>query len=135
MSRPETASIHSSTTAQTFESPATSRQTIEIEPTETDMQEKPWKYVGYRGYSEFISSDDDLFILRRFGVLNTRIALSLQDKVCELEQKLSRLDKKYSSKTADDFNNATRRDDLPDRAELIDEITTVLTQYSESLTS
>lgn len=134
MSRPHTESIHSSTTAQSFESPATSRQTIEVEPTEEDIQQKPWKYVGYRGYSEFISSDDDLFILRRFSVLNTRIALSLQDKVSELEKRLSRLDKKYGSKTSADFNNATLRNDLPDRAELLDEIATTLTRYSESHT-
>ncbi|KAH8748512.1 hypothetical protein BGZ57DRAFT_915867 [Hyaloscypha finlandica] len=40
-----------------------------------EMEEKPWKYLGYKGYSRLIASDPDLFILRRFAPESTRLAL------------------------------------------------------------
>ncbi|KAK7994535.1 hypothetical protein PG991_016123 [Apiospora marii] len=100
------------------------------EPSEQDVADKPWKYVGYRGYSEFKSSDDDLLVFRRFSVLNTRILLSLQDKVCALEQELMETDMRYAAKDADDFHNGTFREDLPDRRELLEEIANTLAQYN-----
>ncbi|KAK7403419.1 hypothetical protein QQX98_010832 [Neonectria punicea] len=57
-----------------------------------EIRKKPWKYIGYRGYSDFISSEDDFFVLRRFDVLNVRVALALQDELSVLEEDLSRLD-------------------------------------------
>jgi hypothetical protein len=26
-----------------------------------DLRKKPWKYIGYRGFSKFIASDNDFF--------------------------------------------------------------------------
>ncbi|CEJ82518.1 hypothetical protein VHEMI02578 [[Torrubiella] hemipterigena] len=68
------------------------------EPSEEEIQRKPWKFVGYKGYTNFISTDDSLFILRRFNSLNIRVALALQDEVSVLEEKLNILDKRYSRK-------------------------------------
>ncbi|KAK8121796.1 phytase [Apiospora sp. TS-2023a] len=106
-------------------------QAQSCEPNEQDIRTKPWKYVGYRGYSEFIASDDDLLVFRRFSVLNARVLLSLQDKVCELEKELLELDKAYSGKNTDDFNNGTFREDLPDRAELLEVIAIALPRYND----
>lgn len=32
-----------------------------------EAQKPPWKQIGYRGFCKFHVSDDDFFILRRFG--------------------------------------------------------------------
>ncbi|KAK1496173.1 hypothetical protein CTAM01_08360 [Colletotrichum tamarilloi] len=82
------------------------------EPTEEEIQEKPWKYIGYKGYTNFISSDDDFFVLRRFDSLNVRAALALQDELSWLEEELGVLDNEFSAKAADDFNNGTLRQDV-----------------------
>ncbi|KAK7913889.1 hypothetical protein PG985_011592 [Apiospora marii] len=112
--------------------PSASVQAQIDEPSEQDIQTKPWKYVGYRGYSDFIASDKDLLIFRRFSVLNSRTLLSLQDKVCELEEELHELDRRYGNKNGGDFNNGTIRGDLPDRTELLGKIASALSQYKDS---
>lgn len=100
-------------------------------PSKLDVEEKPWKYVGYRGYTEFISSDDDFYVLRRFGNINIRLALRLQDDISSLEERLEDLDVIYSSKEAEDLNNGTFRDDLEDRAELLDLLLEKVERYSK----
>jgi hypothetical protein len=100
-------------------------------PREREILEKPWKYVGYDGYSKFLASDDDFMVFRRFGNLNTRIALVLQDKVSVLEESLVALDARYSQKAMSDLNNGTIRDELPDRQSVIDDIVVALHKYSK----
>ncbi|TDZ67894.1 hypothetical protein CTRI78_v002716 [Colletotrichum trifolii] len=65
-------------------------------PTEDEVHRKPWKHIGYKGYSEFVSSEDDFFLLRRFDTLNTRVALALQDEVSQLEEELGEFDQATS---------------------------------------
>jgi len=101
-------------------------------PLSEEIQRQPWKYVGYRRYTEFISSDNDLLIFRRFGSLNARVALRLQDKISELEQSLAHLDGEYSKRSAEPINNGTFRDDTEERAALLDEITCHLGRYSKN---
>ncbi|KAK7987109.1 hypothetical protein PG996_006289 [Apiospora saccharicola] len=127
--RPPTAASGSSAANQGVRSPSNSAPVQTSQPSEQEIQTKPWKYIGYPGYSEFIASDVDLLIFRRFNVLNARALLSLQDKVCELEQELQETDAKYGSRDAEDFNNGTFRKDLPDRAELLEQITETLSRY------
>jgi len=47
---------------------------------------KPWKYIGCKVFSRWVASDSSFFILYRFGALNTRVALSLQDEIVQLEE-------------------------------------------------
>ncbi|CAG9972447.1 unnamed protein product [Clonostachys byssicola] len=103
----------------------------EGKPTEAEIRQKPWKYVGYDGYSKFIASDSDFFILRRFNTLNIRIALALQDDVSYLEEELTALDQKYSMKNHKDVNNGTFRDEMKDREAIVQQITRKLTIYNE----
>ncbi len=42
--------------------------------TMAEVNGMPWKYLGYKEYSEFIVSDNELFLLRRFRTLNVRDA-------------------------------------------------------------
>ncbi|KAL6816727.1 hypothetical protein V8C40DRAFT_269178 [Trichoderma camerunense] len=92
-------------------------------------QTVPWKYVGYRGYSRFISSGDNFFILRRFSVLNVRISLALQNQLVMLERQLSELDKKYEGEAQ--IHNGRFEGDEKDREELISCITEKLRKYNE----
>lgn len=85
-----------------------------------DVEAKEWKYTGYRGFSSFVSSDDDFFILRKFGSLNARVILALQDEICRLERDLTALDDECSQKTGPDYHNGSFRDDLGSpRSELL----------------
>lgn len=97
-----------------------------------EVEEKPWKYVGYPGYTKFISSDDDFYILRRFDKLNVRLCLRLQDEISGLEEHLSCLDDEYSRRESEDVNNGTFRDDLEDRAKLLVLLLDKVERYSES---
>ncbi|KAF5533630.1 phytase [Fusarium mexicanum] len=56
-------------------------------------EDRPWRYIGYRGYSKFISSDSDFLLLRRFRALNVRVGLALQHQLVELERDLEELDR------------------------------------------
>ncbi|KAK7983328.1 Glycoside hydrolase- family 43 [Apiospora arundinis] len=129
----ETPTSDASTVNQQTQSPSPGVEGEFVEPTDEDIQIKPWKYVGYRGYSKFLASDDDLLIFRRFSVLNTRTLLLLQDQICELEQELLEVDRIYGSKNSEDYNNGTFRDDLEDRTELLGKITSTISQYNALL--
>ena len=61
-------------------------------PSQQELNRKPWKYVGYKAFSEWAASDNDFFVLRRFGALNTRVILKLQDEISELEEELEKLE-------------------------------------------
>ncbi|KAI3325317.1 hypothetical protein HD806DRAFT_492635 [Xylariaceae sp. AK1471] len=114
------------------ESKKPSVSTLE-EPLPEDVQKRPWKYIGYRRYAQFLSSDDDLLIFRRFGALNARVGLMLQDKVTVLEQRLDKLDEAYSERNSDPINNGTLRDDMDDRSLLMEEISDQLDRYNKFL--
>ncbi|PKK44586.1 hypothetical protein CI102_10959 [Trichoderma harzianum] len=92
-------------------------------------QTVPWKYVGYRGYSRFISSDDGFFILRRFSVLNVRVSLALQNQLVMLERQLNELDNKYEGEAQ--IHNGRFEGDEKDREELISCIAEKLGKYNE----
>lgn len=91
-----------------------------------EEKEKPWKYVGYKVFSRWIASDPNFFVLRRFGTLNARVALSLQDEIAQLEEKLDYMDKHYSDRTTQDVHNGTFRDEPftaeDDRQKLVREV-------------
>lgn len=100
-------------------------------PSKEEIQQKPWKYLGYRAFSEFIASDNDFFVIRRFGTLNARIILALQDQLSQLEETLNKLDTKYSQVDWQDVNNGSFREDTQaDRRTIISDIRTALLEYS-----
>jgi len=99
-------------------------------PSHRDVDEKPWKYIGYKGYTEFLASENDFLVFRRFGSASTRVSLMLQHQVSVLEWKLDRLDRRYSGKAAADVNNGSFRHDEDDRAKVLEELRLKLLQYS-----
>jgi len=56
------------------------------------MMHASGKHSGHGGFSEFIASDDELSVFRRFKVLGARILLYLQSSMMELEARLKELD-------------------------------------------
>lgn len=88
-----------------------------------EEKEKPWKYIGYKVFSRWVASDPSFFLLRRFGTLNARVALSLQDEIAQLEEELDYMDKTYSHRDTPDAHNGTFREDPfdgpDDRQELV----------------
>ena len=61
-------------------------------PSTTDIEAQPWKYLGYRAFCEWSASDNELFVLRRFTALNTRVILKMQDEIVQLEEELAEID-------------------------------------------
>lgn len=93
----------------------------------------PWKYAGYRVFSRFMASDDAFLIVRRFGNLNARIALSLQDDIVLLEQQLDDLEKGLTRRTVsrDIDNSSFRKDVFEERRKIIkEELPRKLMEYS-----
>src|SRR5271156_5725305 len=94
----------------------------------------PWKYAGYRIFSKWLASDGAFLMVRRFGALNARIALSMQDEIVQLEEELDDIDETLSKKEIPrEINNGSfRHDPWQDRDELIKRrIPEALTKYSE----
>jgi hypothetical protein len=99
--------------------------------TKEQVNAKPWRYLGYRGFSSFIASDDNFFILRRFGTLNARVFLALQDQLTVLESNLSAIDEDASRDDNDYHNGTFREDRFQERVVIIAEIQKKLEQYSK----
>ncbi|KAI8669140.1 hypothetical protein NCS57_00728000 [Fusarium keratoplasticum] len=128
------ASIHTRVSSETQQGSTTqisSSNTENAPPLEEEIQRKPWKFIGYKGYTEFISSEDDWFVLRRFGTLNVRVALALQDEISVLEEQLKELDESYSRRESPDRHNGRFRGDAEDRRALTELISDKLYRYSE----
>ena len=120
-----------------FESPAllssgSTRGSLDEPPlTQEEFDDKPWKHIGYRGYSEFLASENDWLIFRHFGVESARVALGLQNRVTCFADQLSKLDKKYSRREAEDVHNGSFRGDQEDRKKVFDALHQSLLEYSE----
>jgi hypothetical protein len=105
----------------------------EEKPTQDALADKPWKYYGYKAFSEWGGSDDDFFVLRRFKSLNTRVILYMQDGITKLEAELRGLDLQHSRVDAEDIHNGSfRHDALLRRKEIIDQALQKLKEYSKS---
>jgi hypothetical protein len=82
-----------------------------------------------------MASDQAFFIVRRFGNLNTRVLLAMQDEIAALEEHLNFMDEEYSRRNySDDVDNGTFRDEaFSDRRDLIQRVLPEkLAKYSTS---
>jgi hypothetical protein len=96
-----------------------------------DLTQKPWKYLGYRAFSDLIASDDSLLMVRRFSVLTARVLLSLQDALTQDEEALETLERQLAAKDAADVHNGSfRQESQMKRRELLQEIDGKLRKYS-----
>lgn len=98
-----------------------------------DRRQKPWKYVGYRAFSTFLDSDHNFLVFRKFGKLNVRLLLSLQDKVVVAERELEQIDLRYSKEEAGDVHNGSfRREMIVEREVALERIHNHLSKYSKT---
>ncbi|KAF6217660.1 hypothetical protein HO133_006762 [Letharia lupina] len=102
------------------------------EPSQADIDRKPWKYTGYQSFSAFVASDNDFFVLRKFGALSARVLLGLQDQLSRLEQDLEALEKTAREKDAPDVHNGSfRQETRKDRQALVGQAQPLLREYNE----
>jgi hypothetical protein len=103
-----------------------------LNPSQSEIEDKPWKYLGYREYSNYIASDEDYLILRRFGCLHIRVLLMLQDELVELENRLAELDASLAARDYVDVHNGSFREETSEtRLDTIHEIERRLRNYNE----
>jgi hypothetical protein len=94
---------------------------------------KPWKSIGYRGFSAFLASDNDFLIFRRFGAINARLLLYLQDEICVLEKELEDLEDLHAQDDARDIHNGSfRHEELPARTKLLEALNVKVREYSKT---
>ena len=75
---------------------------------------------GYPAFSEWMASDNDLFVVRKFGVLSARVALMLQDRISRLSADLDIEDKQCRDQFL--HNGDFRGDESTHRQELLEAI-------------
>src|SRR4051794_23349873 len=72
--------------------------------------------AGYEAFSNWMRSDQDFAIYRRFGTLHTRAILYYQNEIHRLENELDELDKRsYDSKRLSivpDLENSSKRSNI-----------------------
>jgi hypothetical protein len=104
-------------------------------PTE-ELLDHPWKYLGYRIFSRWASSEKAFLIVRQFSTLNARIILSLQDDISLLEEQLDVIERSLSRYSNEDHHNGSfRRDIHVDRKIILEKIYIALKKYSELCSS
>ena len=75
-----------------------------------------------------MGSDDDFFVIRKFGALNARVILRMQDQISELSEQL---DAEDAFCRQNKWHAGDRRaDPSVERQRLLDEITRLLERYS-----
>lgn len=94
---------------------------------------KPWKYKGYPGFAKWMASSHDFIVFRRFGELNVRTMLLMQDRIARKEEELFRIDK-LAQDGPDELGDSSslRHDPQRRREKILDELTPMLKQYSKS---
>lgn len=103
-----------------------------LEPSENEISSKPWKYLGYQAFSKFVASDNDFFILRRFGALTARVLLGLQDQLSQVEENLDALENQLRRRDVPDTHNGSfRQEGQQERKKLVSDAQGLLMKYSQ----
>jgi hypothetical protein len=93
-----------------------------------------WKYEGYKAFSSWMASEDDFFLFRRFGSLNSRTILWMQDRITRIESELKKLDEmvENSKITENRRNDSFRWDEthMAQRHALMIDLSQLLQHYS-----
>jgi len=84
-------------------------------PGKRSIEAEEWRYTGYPVFSQFVSSDNDFLIFRRFGTLGVRVLLALQDDLTLLEEELKSLDSACSERDGLQIHNGSFRTDSGSR--------------------
>ncbi|KAH8881110.1 hypothetical protein GQ53DRAFT_832641 [Thozetella sp. PMI_491] len=101
-------------------------------PTQAEKERKPWKYEGYPSFAAWMASSNDFFLLRRFGRLNARVLLMMQDEIVTKEAELDALDL-HCQAGPDEFGDCSsiRFDPQPGRRQILQDLKGLLKEYNE----
>jgi hypothetical protein len=89
------------------------------------------KYIGYKEFARYVSSDDDFLALRRFDRTHCRLLLMLQDQVAELEGELDSIDARLSQRDAEDVDNGSMRKDVQERTDVLEKLHRKVGEYGQ----
>jgi hypothetical protein len=81
---------------------------------DAEVQQKPWRCIGYGLFPEWSVSSDD-FIVCRSSSIDTRLILRIQWEISKLENELSEMDKERMFEIDQDVNNEAFDYDDEDR--------------------
>lgn len=96
----------------------------------SEISQKPWKYHGYRSFSQFTASDRHLCCFRRFDAVTARIILLRQDQIVQLELELDKMDRAASDfSAADEHNGRFRDEEGSKRTKLLERIDQEMEHY------
>jgi hypothetical protein len=93
--------------------------------------------LGYPAYCNYIATDNNALLFRRFGALNSRVLLSLQHDIEVQEQHLKDLDERCAgdTNTSAQLNSLSWDKDpqnpYPERAAVLDRLQPLLQRYSK----
>lgn len=91
-----------------------------------------WRDEGYPGLSRWMSSADDFLVLRRFGQLNIRVILRMQDRIVRKENELAELDEfSRGQRGRLPGCSSLRLEPLPQCEMVLDELRCLLKEYSK----
>ena len=88
---------------------------------------RAWKTVGYPGFARWIASSNDVFIIRRFGALNARVILLMQDQIVRKEMELDAID---FIESQEGRNDSLRGEKGDEREHILLELKALLKEYS-----
>ncbi len=100
-------------------------------PSQAEIDNKPWKYLGYPGFSTWSASSKDAFVLRRFNATHARVILYMQDQIVKKEDELAYLDRCCVTCPGDIDNGTFRYDFEPQRNILLDDLRVRLKEYGK----
>ncbi|RDW92781.1 uncharacterized protein DSM5745_00103 [Aspergillus mulundensis] len=105
--------------------------------TRAELERHAHKLVGYRGYSELVSSDGDFSHYRRFDRLNAHVTLMLQDEIVELEAQLEEreLEARKPPRQNASHNGAFRSKAYKDRKAILHKAKAKLERYYAYITT
>ena len=94
---------------------------------EETRKEAAWRYVGYPGFARWMASTNDFFILRRFGALNARVLLLMQDRIVQKEKRLLEIDQQVrDSEGGSQRSDSLRLDVGSAREQILDDLALLL---------
>lgn len=120
--------------------PASPTSTVDnSEVDELTKRNTAWKYEGYGSLSQWMASDDDFFIIRRFGTVNARVILWMQQEISQKESMLEKLHSRMEQTTEKTTGIEGQNDsfewdktNLPERHNLMRDLAALTLHYSVS---
>lgn len=93
--------------------------------------------MGYPAFSSLLSSDNDAFVVRKFGSLHVRAILLLQDEITQHEERLAQIDQEVADAQQDEYlcHNGSFRGGklwLQERYGIVHRLATLLAEYGKS---